>query len=205
MDDDKQRLVLKSVAVSAGYFAAGSSSEGQTAYKVLEDFKAYDGKIPVCINWLHQDQNFLDGTDITVPVKQYSLTIMNDFIQKSYSKLNESERLAMRHAVITAARQIAPMALVHQNRILANKLASILAMFVVREFPQRWTSFSQDMFMPMQQGGLWCNEGGDGFHTLGVKILLECMRLVTEDTTDSDFNAKVCLNRVLLLFCFDTN
>jgi len=195
MDDNQQNLVLKSIAVSAGFHQTGASNERETAYKLLENFKVYDGKIPICINWLHQDRHVSDGTDITVPVKQYSLTMMDEFIQKSYTKLNESERLAMRHAVITAARQIAPMPLVHENRILANKLASMLAAFVVREFPQRWTSFFQDMFISMHQGGLWYNEGGDGVHTLGVKMLLECMRVVTEDTTDSDFNVKISTSR----------
>jgi hypothetical protein len=74
---------------------------------------------------------------------------------------------------------------------LGNKIASLLAGLVVRDFPQRWTSLMDDIFTPMQQGGLWYNSN-DQCETVGVKICLECLKLVAEDCTDSDFNAKVC-------------
>ena len=61
---------------------------------------------------------------------------------------------------------------------------------MVRDFPQRWTTFFQDVFVPIQMGGLWY-DGNDNMHTMGVLICLECLKLVTEDCTDSDFNAKV--------------
>lgn len=192
MDESQQQTVLRSIAVSSGFANINvSPNDRQLAFKVLEDFKAYDGRMPVCISWLHQERVALDDTDITVPVKLYALTLIDRFLQTSYSNLSENDRLALRHAVLTAARQVAPSPVVNEGRILGNKLASILAALMVRDFPQRWTTFFQDVFMPMQSGGLWCNEAGDGVHTMGVKICLECLRLVAEDTTDSDYNAKV--------------
>lgn len=62
---------------------------------------------------------------------------------------------------------------------------------MVRDFPQRWTTFFQDVFVPIRMGGLWY-DGEDNVHSMGVLICLECLKLVTEDCTDSDYNAKVC-------------
>jgi hypothetical protein len=63
---------------------------------------------------------------------------------------------------------------------------------VVRDFPQRWTNFVPEVLSPMRQGGLWYNEpGADAVNQTGVRICLECFKLVAEDCTDSDFNAKV--------------
>jgi hypothetical protein len=191
MDDNQQETVLRSIAVSSGFVNISNPNDRQVAFQVLEDFKKYDGSIAVCIGWLHQERLGLDKTDITVPVKLYALTIIDAFLQTSYTKLGETERLQLRHAVLTSARHVAPAPIVNECRILGNKLASILAALMVRDFPQRWTTFFADVFAPMNRGGLWCNEPGDGVHTMGVKICLECLRLVTEDTTDSDFNAKV--------------
>jgi Exportin 1-like protein len=191
MDDNQQDTVLRSIALSSGFIHVSNQNDRQVAFQVLEDFKKYDGSISLCIGWLLQERLGLGDTDITVPTKLYALTIIDKFLQTSYTKLGETERLQLRHAVLTASRQLAPAPIVNEGRILGNKLASILAALMVRDFPQRWTTFFADVFSPMQQSGLWCNEGGGGVHIMGVKICLECLRLVTEDTTDSDFNAKV--------------
>ena len=191
MDDNQQQTILRSIAISSGFLNATNPGDLQVAYQVLESFKKYNGRINLCVGWLHQDHLALGETDVTIPAKLYALTIIDTFLDSSYSKLMENERLELRHAVLIAARQIAPAPIVHEARILGNKLASIIAALMVRDFPQRWTTFFVDVFSPMRQGGLWCNEGGSGMHTMGVKICLSCLRLVTEDTTDSDFNAKV--------------
>jgi hypothetical protein len=190
MDENQQRTVLLSIAVSSG-FLRPTTSDPQAAFLVLEDFKAYDGHIGICIEWLQRERHVLDGTDITVPVKLYTLTVIDSFLQTSYGSLSPNEQVTLRLAVLTAARQIAPVPISNEGRILGNKIALVLASLMVRDFPQRWTTFFPDTFSPMQNGGLWSHERGDGLHIMGVKICLECLRLVTEDTTDSDFNAKV--------------
>jgi hypothetical protein len=75
-----------------------------------------------------------------------------------------------------------------ENRILAKKLAVILEGLVIRDFPQRWTTFTTDVFAPLSNGGLWYNEPGTAAiqQLTGVKICLECLKLVAEDCTDSD-------------------
>lgn len=205
MDAAQQQTVLKAVALSSGVGnqAGVTAQDRQAAFRVLEEFKAYDGRVAVSIDWLDQERHVDDsGVDVTVPVKLYAATVVETFLQKGYAKLNENDRLALRYAVLTAARQIAPSPISNENRILGNKLASLLAGLMVRDFPQRWTTFFQDIFVPLRMGGLWYDEARDGAHVIGVVICLECFRLVTEDCTDSDFNTKVS-KRSDSAACFD--
>lgn len=195
MDEHQQQAVLKSIAVSTTYSPNVAPQDRQLAFQVLEQFKAYDGRIPACIAWLHQERHVWENVDITVATKLYVLSILQTFLVKGYATLQEADRLALRHAVLTAARQLAPLPSLEENRILGNKLASLLAGLMVRDFPQRWTSFFQDVFVPIRMGGLWY-DGEENMHTMGVLICLECLKLVTEDCTDSDFNSKVRLQVV---------
>ena len=94
-----------------------------------------------------------------------------------------------------------------ESRMLAMKLSALLADIVVRDFPQRWPTLASEMFVPLSRGGLWCEPGAataesnaqrsrGGYGTLiGTKIALECLRIVTEDCTDSDYNAKIATKR----------
>lgn len=191
MDESQKQTVLRSIAVSTYTSPIISSQDRQRAFQVLEEFKNYSERISVCIVWLHQERHIWEGVDITIATKLYVLSIMQTFLQKGYASLQESDRLALRHAVLTAARQLAPLPSGEVNRILGNKIASLLAGLMVRDFPQRWTAFFQDVFVPVQRGGLWY-DSEERAHTMGVLVCLECLKLVTEDCTDSDFNAKVC-------------
>ena len=193
MDNNQEQTVLRAIALSSGIgnVATVSAQDRQTAFRILEDLKAFDGRITVCISWLQIERHSLQNADITVPVKLYAASILESFLQKGYSQLNENDRLALRCAVLTASRQVAPLPISDDGRILGNKLASLLAGLMVRDFPQRWTSFFQDVFSPIRVGGLWYDDLGDKVHVMGVKICLECLRLISEDCTDSDFNLKV--------------
>jgi hypothetical protein len=195
MDISQQETILRAVVISSSNTLGSqpiSPSDRQTAFQVLTDFKAYDGRMSICLQWLQQERHVLGDLDVTVSCKLYALELTAEFTKAKYSKLSEQERLAIRQAVLTAARQHAPAPCrIPQARILGNKIASLLAGLVVRDFPQRWTSLMDDIFTPMQQGGLWYNSN-DQCETVGVKICLECLKLVAEDCTDSDFNAKVC-------------
>jgi hypothetical protein len=198
MDESQQQTVLKSIAVSTSHSTIVAPQDRQQAFQVLEQFKAYELRIPACIAWLHQERHVWENVDITVATKLYILSILQTFLQKGYAQLQESDRLALRHAVLTAARQLAPLPSSDENRILGNKIASLLAGLMVRDFPQRWTTFFQDVFVPIRMGGLWY-DGEENVHTMGVLICLECLKLVTEDCTDSDFNAKVRSRRIVKL------
>lgn len=187
---------------SSSSFGVISVQDRETAFRILEDFKMYDGRLPVCIAWLQQERvvvrnqqpngsNSQDGLEITVPTKLFALEIINGVMEKSYAKLNDNERLALRQAVLQAARQLAPLPVTDEARIMGKKLALLLAGLAVRDFPQRWPNFIQDMFSPGSQGGLWTSDVSTMHQHMGVKIGLECLKIITEDCTDSDFNSKV--------------
>jgi hypothetical protein len=195
MDISQQETILRAVVISSSNSLGSqpiSPSDRQTAFQVLTDFKAYDGRMSICLQWLQQERHVLGDMDVTVSCKLYALELTAEFTKTKYSQLSEAERLALRQAVLTAARQHAPApSRIPEARILGNKIASLLAGLVVRDFPQRWTNLMDDIFTPMQQGGLWYNSNDQRCETVGVKICLECLKLVAEDCTDSDFNAKV--------------
>eukprot|EP00985_Skeletonema_marinoi_P000649 scaffold234_cov69-Skeletonema_marinoi.AAC.1 len=150
--------------------------------------------------------------DATVPGKLYALGVIQEFLKVGYNGLNDSDRGQLRVSIVTAARQLAmPSAadasiikMDESKRILAMKIAVLLADLATREFPQRWQTFVTDLFAPVSSGGIWCEPGADaGANTIGVKICLECLKLITEDCTDSDFNAKISTvrrNDILLGF-----
>ena len=169
------------------------------------------------------------NVDVTTSTKLYALDILQSFIKTSYIKLSDDDRLSLRNSVVIAARQllvenmntsavesnatsvnhntVANQELKNsESRILGMKIATLIANLTVRDFPQRWTTFIQDIFIPPHAGGLWHvpdinDEGIVAFlrHTtgagygpmIGVKICLESLKIITEDCTDSDFNAKI--------------
>ena len=146
----------------------------------------------MCLSWLPQPRLVVAENDCTIAAKLYACELISDFLKHQYSKLTEKERLQLRTAVLGAARQEATKP-VTNSRILANKLASLMASLMVRDFPQRWTTCIDDLF------SMWSSTEPQ----MGVKICLEVLRLVAEDCTDSDFNSKVSegLGVRLSLFC----
>ena len=135
---------------------------------------------------------------VTVPGKLLAFRIIQDFLKVGYNDLNESDRGQLRSSIVLAARQLAMSAdgssitMNDSTRILAVKIAALLADLALREFPQRWQTFVSDLLSPVSKGGMWCEAGADiGANTSGVKICLECFKLITEDCTDSDYNARV--------------
>ena len=246
----QEETLLQAIAISSLGGQVVSQQDRHTAFQVLTDFKKFDGRIPICLAWLEQErilrhvapqpQQPTVDNDITVSTKLFALDVLQDFLKTRYSQLEPSDRMALRQAVLTAARQLAPTpSKVVEARILGNKLAALLAGLVVRDFPQRWTTLLEDIFNPTSiapygsnyhlNGGLWnvvhgstdldnstnslsstAGDDRDG-STMGIKMCLECLKLVAEDCTDSDFNAKVrwsnlsCLlnlNAVCSFCCF---
>jgi len=191
MDSNQQQTILRAIAVASLNLYP---PEQATALKVLEDLKKYDGRIALSIAWLTQERHLFGDHDITIPTKLLLLEILHNFLRcGGYTSCDTNDRMTLRAAVLSAAKQYAPTSPdTAETRILGNKLASLLAGLVVRDFPQRWTSFLKDVLTPTAQGGLWYNEPGAGaVNQTGVRMCLECLKLVAEDCTDSDFNAKV--------------
>mmetsp|Transcript_23382 Transcript_23382/g.34894 ORF Transcript_23382/g.34894 Transcript_23382/m.34894 type:complete len:1349 (-) Transcript_23382:172-4218(-) len=73
------------------------------------------------------------------------------------------------------------------------KLAAFLSDVAIRDFPQRWTNFGNEIFSAVSNGGLWSDDPVSD--DTGVRIGLECLKIITEDCTDSDFNARISTTR----------
>ena len=193
-----QQTLLRAIAVSSLPLPSFTAADRQQAFAILENLKSYNDRIPLCIGWLHSDRHVFEGNDITVATKLLALEILSSFLFKGYSSLGEVDRVSFREAILKASRLLCsnlepPSA---ETRILSRKFATILEGLVIRDFPQRWTCFSPQVFAPYSQGGLWYDEPGlkAGRH-VGVRICLECLRLAAEDCTDSDFNAHISTSR----------
>jgi hypothetical protein len=190
----QEETILRAIVISSSTTWSGqpiASSDRQAAFGVLADFGKYQGRIPICLQWLQQPQIVIllnnggggnnINNDATISAKLYACELLSDFLKHQYSRLEENDRLQLRHAALTAARMESSKTRTDSS-ILANKLASLLAGLMVRDFPQRWTTCIEDVF------SLW---GSDVSPQLGNKMCLEVLKLVAEDCTDSDFNAKV--------------
>lgn len=181
----EEETILRAIVVSSSTTWSGqpiSTSDRQTAFQVLADFAKYPGRIPLCLKWLQEGPVlWVQGNDCTVSTKLYACELLTDFLKHQYAKFSEAERLELRRASLTAARMEASVARTDSS-ILSNKLASLLAALVVRDFPQRWTTCMEDLFF------MWNAEQPQ----MGNKMCLEILKLVAEDCTDSDFNVKVC-------------
>lgn len=214
MDPDQQQqqqqqtILLRAIAISSlqlpGY---SSSTDRQAAYTILEELKSFAGRIPLCLAWLQEPQHIYchyyhdqqqqqqqqQQYDITTATKLLALELLDNFLVTGYAKCSETERVTFRAAVLTAARMPSTMSVTAERRILARKLAVVLKGLILRDFPQRWMTLATDLFAATAAAGapqgLWFCGGGED--TLGMKICLECFKLVAEDCTDSDFNVKI--------------
>lgn len=184
----EEETILRAIVVSSSTTWSGlpiSGEDRQTAFSVLADFAKYPGRIQLCLKWLQEGPVILvQGNDCTVSTKLYACELLADFLKHQYSKLSEAERLELRRSALTAARMEAPK-LRTDSSVLSNKLASLLAALVVRDFPQRWTTCIEDLFF------MWNAD----LPQMGNKMCLEVLKLVAEDCTDSDFNAKISTQR----------
>ena len=193
--NQQEAIILRAIVVSSSATFQGqiiSSQDRQQAFRVLRDFKAFPGRIPLCLKWINTTSNSINGANVTkdeeVATKLFACEQIQEFCKAKYIQLPEQERLQVRNAILTASRTLATSSTTvvadTSSRILSNKFASLLAAIVVRDFPQRWTTCIEDLF-----GSLWVAG------TLGIKMCLEIFKLVAEDCTDSDFNAKISTKR----------
>jgi exportin-5 len=205
MDPTQRDAILQAIAISASsspqLIPLITPQSRATAFQTLEQFKSFPGKIPACLEWLSTERHILSvagiTVDITSVVKLYSMTLLQGFLKQEYAKVNNDDRIALRNAILATARHlISNPEEQGETRFLANKIATLLADVAVRDFPQRWTTFSTDVFSPVGQGGLWTSgENETGAGGIGTKICLECLRILVEDCTDGDFNSRISTPR----------
>lgn len=188
--DAQEQAILRAIAISSSSTWSGqpiTTNDRQAAFQVLADFAKYPGRIPLCLKWLQQQQSSTSPDEL--PSKLYACEVLADFLKHDYAKLSDVHRIELRTATLQAA-QWEAFKLRTESTVLSNKVASLLAGLVVRDFPQRWTTMVEDVF------GIWTLEG---VPKMGNKICLEVLKLVAEDCTDSDFNAKVSGGRLFNL------
>jgi hypothetical protein len=230
MDDNQKLSLFRAIAISTAsspvLIPLVNAQSRADAFETLEQFKKFDGRVAVILELLQTEALVLpvgsNNLDITASAKLYTLGVLQSFLKTNYSKLNnESDRLAIRNAVMTAARQLltkcsctsqiassdgqsyqdqSANAAENEHRFLAIKIASLIADIATRDFPQRWTSFISDLFSSPDKGGLWyippSTSSFRGYGPLiGVKMCLECLKIITEDCTDGDFNSKISTSR----------
>lgn len=204
INSTQQETILSAVVVSSSTHWAGqpiSPEERRRSFSALQDFSThFEGRVPLCLQWLQQSQlTVANGTiDCTIAAQLYACEILSSCLNDKkikYAQWQEGDRLQLRQAVMVASRHQACAPLVNPrdgssnsssttstSLPLANKLASLLAALMERDFPQRWTTCIQDLF---QQ--LWSETAP----LVGNRMCLQVLQLVAEDCTDSDFNAKV--------------
>lgn len=189
MNEPQIQSLLAAIAISSGLSPNITPAQRSSAFEALEQFKSYPGRIGGCVELIGRQSLVMDGVDVTAPTKLFCLGLIQEFLKVGYSTLEEGDRVQLRNSILMSARQLAMTDTSSMSsgseaalRTVSMKIASLLADIAVREFPQRWTNFVTDLFT-----GIW----GDGNSTVGVKICLECLKLITEDCTDSDFNSKV--------------
>jgi len=224
MNEQQRTQLLTSIAISSGHSSISptsiTSQQRSEAFTNLEQFKTYPSRIAICIDMISATTISFNTSlcittgvvvDVTVSTKLYALSIIKDFLKLDYNNLNVNDRLQLRTSILVAAQQLCTTStsstsgnsnngvesgkiMDPSTRILAVKIASLLADLALREFPQRWTTFVTDLFslwnVSFNNATTGSGEGGSN-NTIGVKICLECLKLITEDCTDSDYNARV--------------
>ena len=207
--NDPSAAILRAIAVSSIWSPSFTQVDRQAAFGVLNELKRYEGRIPLALQWLLTERHVYEGHDISTQTKLLALDLIAAFLRdkkEGYNNLNENDRLQLRDSVLKAARMAVSMSPDDNSgdggggRVLAKKLASILQGIVIRDFPQRWQTMTRDVFAPLSAGGLWCEEPrlaamNSNNQQMGVHICLECLKLIAEDCTDSDYNANISTQR----------
>ena len=225
MDDHQRNSLLQAIAISSVSSPSIQSlitpTSRSTAFTTLEQFKQFDGRVAIALTLIQTEQHSITLTEggvtnhvnITAPTKLYALGILQTFLSIGYSKLNsDDDRMSIRYSILMAARQLVTSVSTSTNnngacsqeeiRLVAVKLAALIADLAIREFPQRWTTFIHDLFV---DSGLWITTEHDPDsenstdsqygRMIGVKLCLECLAIMTENCTDGDFNLKISTNR----------
>ena len=143
--------------------------------------------------------------DVTVSAKLFALLVLKKYVEVKYktNALSAMDAQQLRSAVLEGARLAAMESLsicnnaskFNEIKLVGSKIAELLANLACRDFPQRWTTFWDDLLV------IWNVDGESGNsinYCLGAQICIECLRVLTEDCTDSDFNSKVRMQFILL-------
>jgi hypothetical protein len=185
----------------------------------MDTLQQQQQRIALCLSWIQQsDAIMYEQYNITTATKLLAFEVLHHFVVVASSTSNgigysqvcckDEQRIEFRNAILNAAHIIATSSSSSSSssassassssdtngtnynqiqkseiRILARKVAVVLKGLILCDFPQRWDNMGNQLFS--HPNGLW-------YHLpIGQQICLECLKLVAEDCTDSDFNVKI--------------
>eukprot|EP00814_Leptocylindrus_danicus_P018484 CAMPEP_0116006852 /NCGR_PEP_ID=MMETSP0321-20121206/1967_1 /TAXON_ID=163516 /ORGANISM="Leptocylindrus danicus var. danicus, Strain B650" /LENGTH=1485 /DNA_ID=CAMNT_0003475469 /DNA_START=138 /DNA_END=4596 /DNA_ORIENTATION=+ len=216
MDNESTTQILQAIAISNGTAQQTDHHIRVSAYHALEDFKQISAnidprivqeKIRLCLDILlsPQSQTVINGAsrdnqnaiDVTASAKMFVLLVLKKYVQVHYKNLSSQDCQTLRNTVLESARLTVSLLNAASDDVKKSviiqiswiKEAEVLSDLAARDFPQRWPTFLDDLY-----GKVWgLSEGNDMGH--GARICMECLSLLTEDCTDSDFNSKISTTR----------
>jgi hypothetical protein len=212
-----QYTLFQAVAFSSLPLPHVTSQDRQAAFRVLQEFAVYPGRIALALSWLnHAQPHTFENHDITTAIHLLSLQILTDYLSSKqyhpplpssstpsaasavvgYANAPRQEQTQFRQAIAQVCCRVASQPW-RRDSIVAKKLASLWEQLLLREFPQRWPEGLAQLVVPQSQGGLLYNTayGPSSVAGSGVHMICEVWRLLAEDCTDADFNAKLSTSR----------
>ncbi|KAJ1449995.1 armadillo-type protein [Pelagophyceae sp. CCMP2097] len=112
----------------------------------------------------------------------FALACLETLATTKWNDLRDEHKLAVRGAALGAARRTHA----EEPSFVRNKKAALLSHVALREFPQNWPNFVDDLLSPNEAGG-----DRDTFLELGFL----CVAELAEDCTDADYNARLPAKR----------
>ncbi len=198
--DLQPHVLLQAIAISAGLIPATNNTVRSEAYELLQNFKVHastdHNSARMCLQMIQSPQLVLEEThgllNVTVSAKLFSMTVLQKYVQLQYGELDRKDAAMLRSNVVETARMTANSVGGNSNmkesecKLIASKLSDMLSDLAARDFPQRWMEFWTDLL------SIWTAEEDVG---IGTKICLDCLIILIENCTDSDYNSKIDTKR----------
>ena len=131
----------------------------------------------------------VDNVDVTASAKLFVLLVIRKYVQLQYASLSMVDAQMLRSAIVEAAKLTALESAENwsEMKLIGSKLSELLSDLASRDFPQRWTNFWDELYNQVWLADLNVTDST----CAGAQICMECISVLTEDCTDSDFNSKV--------------
>jgi len=189
MDSQQYNLILSAIAVCSNP-TRHSASTFKESHNMLDLFMRHNeanrmSAAQTFLNMLSMHSHTVNGLDITLETKLYSLQCLKNFIEECHAGFDQQTRQKFRERlleIIVDTFQSAQPNPAHAS-VLSSKFGICVSDLVLRDFPQFWNSLLDDLITLLTSGN----------HTSA--IALRCMCHVVEDCTDSDFNSKISTSR----------
>ena len=119
-------------------------------------------------------------------IRMLSLTILNDWLKIWWNKLSESEQSSIRNTVLMLLNGPLSKSPV---RVLLTKLAVMISNIAVRQFPQMWPTFLEDMVSLCLASSTTPSSYGE------QEISIMAIEFTASDSIDNDYCSSLPLQR----------